>query len=240
MEHLNPTLVNETLEQKGYLLIEGGLSMATIEAAREWIQNHTQNEVDPRLQPAYEQTGPESRSKPLRKIRRLAFYDPTFWSSWCREAGLTEFVNRALGKQFALILHACFLKPRHDGSEVVPHQDQALWDHPYPNALTIWIALEPAHTRNGCIKLYLDSHQLGPLPHVPLSGSHWHHGVDVTNNTFHEKEMEMNVGDMLMWHRYMLHGSGANHSDKDRVGMVMVFADTSQPDFSSHDVLHLT
>jgi len=49
----------------------------------------------------------------------------------------------------------------------------------------------------------------------------------------------MSAGDIIIWHRYLVHGSGPNLSNQDRIGMVIVFADTSRPDFKAKDVYKL-
>jgi ectoine hydroxylase-related dioxygenase (phytanoyl-CoA dioxygenase family) len=47
----------------------------------------------------------------------------------------------------------------------------------------------------------------------------------------------MNAGDVILWHRYMAHSSGPNLSNRDRMAMVMVFADAGRPAFQAHDCL---
>jgi hypothetical protein len=46
----------------------------------------------------------------------------------------------------------------------------------------------------------------------------------------------MAQGDVLVWHRYMVHGSDPNPEPEDRLGMVVVFVDAACSNFQAKDV----
>ena len=49
-------------------------------------------------------------------------------------------------------------------------------------------------------------------------------------------DVVMDPGDVLVWHRYMVHGSRPNQSRQARTSMVLAFADASAPGFAAKDV----
>ncbi|MCC4242079.1 phytanoyl-CoA dioxygenase family protein [Thalassospira povalilytica] len=224
-----------TLEEIGYIVLPDAITDEDLLEGRRWIESVTERSsvVPEALEPVYEVDGS------VRKIRRLAFYDPDFWRPWIRRSGLSQLTSEILGGQCSLILHASFKKPALVGSPVVPHQDQALWDTPYPGAITAWIALEDATIENGCLEMYPGSHKNGLIPHNIKKTENWHQAIDTAVEGLSPKPIPMKAGDIILWHRYMAHSSGANLSDRDRMAMVMVFADATHPEFKAYDCLTL-
>lgn len=236
----NSSIALNTLNENGYVLFSEALDPASLLTAKEWISNQIKkpDDIPDELQPIFEEESIDGHQQ-VRKIRRMSFYDRQFWCKWGKKSGVYEIAKQIVGPNAGLILHAAFLKRPKIGSPISPHQDQALWRRNYPKGLSIWFALDDSTIENGCLEMYPKSHRHGLYDHVDLDGSPWHPGVDVLENNLKNQAIPMKSGDAVAWHRYMVHSSGVNESDKPRMGMVMVFADTSEPDFFSWDLIRL-
>jgi ectoine hydroxylase-related dioxygenase (phytanoyl-CoA dioxygenase family) len=232
--------MNETFEEQGWCVIPQALDSEARTSALEWITAAAARaESDPGLQAQFEEGSPGSRQA-VKKMRRLLWNDQPFWTDLLRRCGLF-----AIGKTFvpgtpAVIFHASFLKPAFVGSRIGLHQDQGLWEQQYPNAVSVWIALMDATPENGCLVIYPGSHLHGLLPHTP-DPTHPSHPT-IAEETLTKlglnsaTEVPMAAGDVIVWHRYMVHASGPNRTNQDRIGTVLVFADAGQKDFRSKDL----
>lgn len=226
MNQIAPML--NQLDHNGYIIVPGLLDEAQVTEVKDWVARIVArgSDVPISLEPQFECTDPAS----LRKIRRLFWNDMPFWKDQFRRSRLRELVREMIGEGAVLIFHAAFLKPAGVGSAIEPHQDQALWPQPYPGAISVWVALEPATLENGCLEMYEETHRMGDLPH---NHGDWHACVDISS--FRKTRIPLPPGDAVAWHRLMVHGSAANKSDKPRWGMVMVFARESEPGFDAFD-----
>ncbi|MDH6578819.1 phytanoyl-CoA dioxygenase family protein [Kitasatospora sp. MAP5-34] len=172
----------------------------------------------------------------LRKLRRLLWNDPTLWGPMLNRAGVTELARTVVGEDAAVVFHAAFLKPALVGTEVALHQDQALWTYTYPKAFSVWTALTPVSPANGGLFGCPGSHADGCIDHHDRPHYRWHASLDIAEDGLNEPvQFELAPGDGVMWDRYFAHGSAANTSPNDRRGMVVVFADASDPDFRAKD-----
>ena len=107
------------------------------------------------------------------------------------------------------------------------HQDYAYWydmGNLYPDMATAFIAIDRATQANGCLKLIEGSHKLGRLNHVHRDGVS-DSGVDVERleqivKVMPEVAIELDPGDIVIFHCNVLHASDDNHSDASRIGLL--------------------
>ncbi len=224
------------IQAHGYAVLPALLSASQVQEVQNWLQHIVDYGayVPASLEPEYESPTVAGEVH-LRKIRRLFWHDPAFWYDLIRRTSIAPILYDIVGPHATLILHAAFIKPAYVGSAVAPHQDQALWGFPYPGAVSLWIAIDPATPENGCLELFEGSHALGLLPHGDMGPTAWHDSVDVSGAKLEARPVPLRSGDAVVWHRYMLHASAANRSPENRRGVVMVFADASHRPFDAHD-----
>ncbi len=224
----------------GWTKIPGLLRGPDLGRVRDWLISCEEvgPEVPTGLQPQFESDNGSSAPR-LRKIRRLFWHAPGFWTQILERAGIFDLARVAIGGAPVLILHAAFLKPALIGTAVTPHQDQAFWDFSYPGAVTVWVAVSPATEQNGCLSVYPGSHERGLLPHRPHPSSPWHEMVDPSEHGIVPRAVLAEPGDAICWQRYMVHSSAPNRSALDRKCMVLVFADANETDFQAIDEYRL-
>jgi len=227
---LSPDGYLDEYRSLGIASVPGLLDSTQLSAAREWLARLIAlgDQLPASYEPEFE---PGALDAPrVRKLRRLYWNDPAFWSPLLVISRIAEVARKLVGADVALVFHAAFLKPARAGSPVALHQDQALWRYVYPNAVSIWVALARAGADNGALLGCPRSHEAGLLPHKPISGHPWHGGVDwAAEGLAAPVRYDVSPGDALAWHRYFVHGSGPNVGEDDRWATVFVFVDRTQP-----------
>jgi ectoine hydroxylase-related dioxygenase (phytanoyl-CoA dioxygenase family) len=142
-----------------------------------------------------------------------------------RDPEIVELVSGVLGED--LILWGChvFCKPAGEGYETPWHQDGHYWPiRPLANC-TVWVALEPSNTTNGCLRVIPGSHAAQQLH------EHLHEDRDdltlqqrLVAGSFDESQavdIELQPGQMSLHDVYMVHGAQANRSTQRRTGVAL-------------------
>lgn len=187
-------------------------------------------------EPQYDESTGERR---LRKLRRLLWNRPELFAPILCRAGLPEIAEAVIGPDAVVVFSAAFLKPARIGTAVGLHQDQALWSKEYPSAFSAWIALTDVGPHNGGLAGRPASHQV-VLPHSDDPDHPWHPTLAAVAGTLRDPhEFVLNPGEVVMWDRLFAHSSAANDSDRDRRGMVVVFADGGAEGFDPIDSMSL-
>jgi ectoine hydroxylase-related dioxygenase (phytanoyl-CoA dioxygenase family) len=107
------------------------------------------------------------------------------------------------------------------------HQDYFYWydmGNIYPDMAAVQIALDACTGDNGCLKVISGTHKLGRLNHTTLAQSS-DSGVDDERlkeimKRFPVVEIELAVGDAVLFHANLLHGSADNNSVEPRVTLL--------------------
>jgi len=107
------------------------------------------------------------------------------------------------------------------------HQDYFYWygmGNIYPDMATAQIALDSCTRGNGCLRVIPGTHKLGRLNHTSLAQSS-DSGVDEERlqeilKRFQVVEVELAVGDAVLFHANLLHGSEDNTSEEARVTLL--------------------
>lgn len=120
------------------------------------------------------------------------------------------------------------------GGEIVPHQDGCVSFTDPPNALTFWYALEDTTLENGCLCVAPGSHLTEPIRQrlikdengrpkfenlaTPLwarDGKAPH--VEVPQSDYEYRALEVKKGTLVLFHGNLMHKSGTNMSEKNRI-----------------------
>lgn len=146
--------------------------------------------------------------------------------SLSKDKRLIKIVQKIIGKKVTLRNLEFFLKPKKTGMKAPAHQDNYFWNIPSKKALNVWIACTSSNFKNGGIFYFKKSHKDGivkhKLSHQPGTSQ------TIPNNYLNKKNYfkfypSLKPGDCIFHHCEVIHGSNANKSNLDRVGLVMSF-----------------
>ncbi len=116
-----------------------------------------------------------------------------------------------------------FAKPPKVGLAVPIHQDNYYWNVNNSKGATVWLALDKCTKKNGALFYFSKSQKLGLLNHkssyVPGS-SQTLSNLKILKK-FKKTTPTLNIGDILIHHCLIVHGSNKNKSNKSRVGLTV-------------------
>jgi len=103
------------------------------------------------------------------------------------------------------------------------HQDNYYWNLISPNALTIWVAIDRANKKNGSVDYLIGSHLRLYKHKASYAPGSSQKVKDITQlkKRFKMKSFNLEVGDCLVHHSQIIHGSKKNFSRKSRRGFTI-------------------
>jgi ectoine hydroxylase-related dioxygenase (phytanoyl-CoA dioxygenase family) len=144
-----------------------------------------------------------------------------------RHPDLLDMVAQLLGPDLIVWGSHVFAKPAGDGRAVPWHQDGEYWGHIRPmEALTAWIAIDPAGVENGCLRVIPGSHTRGALGHTVSADASLALSIALEPAEVDEAEardVQLEPGQVSFHHHALVHGSNANSSGRRRAGWAVRF-----------------
>ena len=142
---------------------------------------------------------------------------------------ITKIVKSLLNDSIKSFGAEVFAKPARVGMQVPIHQDNYYWNLHNSNGLTVWIALDKCTKKNGALFYYEKSQKAGLLMHKPsyAPGSSQVLKDKKILKKFRKVTPKLDVGDVLIHHCLIVHGSQKNISRKDRAGLTMRYISRS-------------
>ena len=143
-----------------------------------------------------------------------------------REKKLKNLVEKILDDKSILRNIEFFLKPKKTGMASPFHQDNFYWNIISAKALNVWIACSEANKGNGGLCYLEGSHKLGTIKHETSFSKGSSQKIPeelVSKLNFKKIYPKLKIGDCVIHHPEVIHGSAKNNSNKDRVGFVVSY-----------------
>lgn len=159
-----------------------------------------------------------------RKVQGLEG-DPLFLSL-LRHDLFREICRRHYGPHAsASIFRAMVMnKPAGQGTHLPWHQDGGdVWELDRDPLVTIWVALDPATREKGCLEVVPGSHRLGLLSKCGSTLSAEHARRHCPEGA--AVHLEIEAGEALLLHNWLLHRSGVNQTDSPRRAFTACYMD---------------
>ncbi len=168
--------------------------------------------------------GHQGASLGYRKIQGLEF--DALFLAYMKKPVFREICGYIYGAHASV---ACFRamfmnKPAQQGSDLPWHQDGgSSWYVDRDPLVTVWTALDPATSGNGCVQVAPGSHQLGIL------SEKGHTITDEQEQEFCPEDrivdLTMKPGEVVILHNWLLHRSGLNRVDIPRRAFSVCYID---------------
>lgn len=177
------------------------------------------------------------------------FGDPAL-NEWALAPEVVDLVEPLLGPNIILFSTHFICKPTGDGRRVPWHEDSAYWRKLLDpmEVATVWLALDPSTTKNGCMYVIPRSHNTGRM------GFSDYEGVDTSKSVFDteivpsQRKDELAVPCELQPNHCSLHdartqhGSPPNTSQIRRCGWTLRFIPATSrlnPEYQDRQLMYL-
>jgi ectoine hydroxylase-related dioxygenase (phytanoyl-CoA dioxygenase family) len=213
--------------EHGYAVLEPGFPPALIEAARADVRKILDAQ---KSRPAVAGSASGYAAAGTRKAYRETASDLHLKSDAVRDL-VSHDALHALS--LALIgpeadLRFCFTltKSADHGEPLDWHQDWGLDQDQGHHRISLWLALTDADISNGCVQTLPGSHK-EPLREHAVSETHppdrgIRGGLDASDLK-RAVPVEMKAGQLMVIHPQVIHGSGRNHSGRDRIALLFSY-----------------
>ncbi len=159
-----------------------------------------------------------------RKIEQLE-QDPIFLQ-YIQRPLFNEICTRTYGCHVPVgVFRSMFMnKPAGKGTKLPWHQDR--WtDLDRDPLITVWTALDPATTENGCVRVIPGTHKFGVV--------NASHGSGFLSKTRAAEmcpedqaiDLELQPGEVVLLHNWLMHSSDKNHTQQSRRALSVCYMD---------------
>jgi ectoine hydroxylase-related dioxygenase (phytanoyl-CoA dioxygenase family) len=207
---LSPDQV-EMYRREGYLIVTEPIFP---EEKFQRLKAHFETKLD-RLPP---EVRPEEMDVPH-------FTDPALFE-WLLADEVLDLVEPILGPDIVLWSSHFICKPRGNGKRVPWHEDSAYWKGSLDpmEVVTVWLAIDPSTTTNGCMYVVPRTQDNGYSEYVPVDSSQNVFGTEITPSKMRDKlavPCELQPNQASLHDGKLIHGSPANTSSIRRCGYTM-------------------
>jgi phytanoyl-CoA hydroxylase len=219
--------------QHGFLIVHNAFTPDEVQGALDGLlyllsgQHPTFNGVmyEKRAQGvAVETLTAEERQDYVRKFMWFVDHDERL-KAMASHPALLRLMTQLIGETPRLYQDMALIKPPRIGREKPWHQDHAYFDLPLTATVVgVWIALDEATTENGCMVIWPDSHQQGPVIHFQRRD--WQI-CDTFNRADGSLAVPLKPGGALFFHSLLHHGTPANTSPHRRRAVQFHYAPAS-------------
>ena len=150
---------------------------------------------------------------------------------YCFNEKILNIIEQLLGKNFALWNSSFFAKPALNGYATPWHQDGQYWPIRPLATCSVWLAIDDATSKNGCLKFIKGSHKDKKLKKHKINKSE---KLTLNQELLKSEYIEKNSVDLILKRGqislhdvYMIHGSEENKSPHSRRAMTMRFMPTT-------------
>ena len=173
--------------------------------------------------------------KPLKKIRNIEdemskvfkLHQKGIFNEFIRSDDLLNMIEDILGKNIDCFLSQFIFK--NPGAWGQPwHQDSSYFPFDRVPQVGAWLATSPSTKENGCLVVLPGSHKEAIHEHLPddRPGSNYGY-TEIKDHDFKEEmPLLLNIGDLLLFHSFLMHKSYDNKSNNRRTAVVYHFAET--------------
>ena len=139
-----------------------------------------------------------------------------------RHPKILDMIEDLIGPNILCWTTHWFIKEANSPKFVSWHQDNNYWGVETEDLVSVWLALSPATTESGCIRILPGSHQQATLEHVDtwaednmLTRGQSIGGIDESKAV----KLELEPGEAALFDYRLAHASHANQSDDRRIGI---------------------
>lgn len=228
----------DEFRRQGYLILRGLASPETVAAMqRTTLDDLTQHvppieyEADLRY-PGAPESFDAAGGRTARRLKQAMMRSPVFLD-WLTQPQILGRLQAVLGPHVVCPLahHNCIMTKQPEySSDTGWHQDIRYWSFQRPELINLWIALGRERPENGGLWVIPGSHGLSFQSRMFDDEKFFR--TELPENAAliaSRKPVELNAGDVLMFHCLTLHSASRNHTSEPKLSVVFTFRAGDNP-----------
>jgi len=223
---IGPAEVTE-FRRTGFLVVRQFLTGPMLQSLQDELDRYIRDIV-PGLSPSaafYHDPAVPSTLKQLQHMGQDPFFDRVR-----HEQPWVDLAQSLLGEPVLGQEPEWFNKPAGTDHATPPHQDNYYFCLRPANAITVWVALDPVDSGNGCLRYVSGSHLEGIRDHHGTTVLGFSQGITDYGDADRDREVaiELEPGDTVIHHCETIHRADANQSaSRERRAFAIVFRGVS-------------
>lgn len=198
-------------DRDGFVIVRRFLTAAEFDELTQNLDRYIR-EVVPKLEDKHAFYDVKGRPETLKQMQHMGG-DP-FFKSYTQHPRWLALARALVGEEAEAQEPEWFDKPPGTVHFTPPHQDNYYFNLKPPNVVTIWLALDPVDTENGCLRYVAGSHRRGIRPHGRSDVLGFSQGITdySPNDEAREVQIHLQPGDAVCHHGETIHRADANRS----------------------------
>ncbi|TWT57598.1 Phytanoyl-CoA dioxygenase (PhyH) [Thalassoglobus neptunius] len=219
-------------EQNGFLVLREFVDKNVVDEMLQITQDHRRRAVEPveyesdLNYPGAPRSRQESGGTTIRRLKQAHCRGIVF-TNWINSDALKSRLERLLGPRLVCPLahHNCIMtKEPAYSSDTGWHQDIRYWSYEKPNLISVWLALGKESLENGCLQVIPGSHRMGFGQHQFDRELFFRDDLAENQRLLEQRQpVELNPGDVLLFHCRTLHAATRNYSNTTKFSVVFTF-----------------
>ena len=209
-------------DRNGFVVVRSFLPADELSELRGELDRYIQ-EVVPTLSTTHAFFDDPTRPETLTQLQHMAV--DSFFEAYRDNPRWIQLATDLLGEDCNAREPEWFNKPPGTEHATPPHQDNYYFCLRPPSVVTLWLALDPVDTENGCLRYVPGSHQHEIRNHSATKVLGFSQGiVDYDDDDReHEAMIQLAPGDLVAHHGKTIHRAEANRSEaRQRRAFAMV------------------
>ena len=159
----------------------------------------------------------------VRRLRQVYSRDILF-KEWMEDEKIRPVLQQILNDQVVITTahhNSIMTKMPHQSTETRWHQDRRYWRYSNDNLVSIWLALDDEHHKNGVLEFIPGSHRMKFGPDQFDEKDYFLEELDKNIPIIKKKvSTTLEKGDVVLFHSLLLHRANKNDTDKPKISFV--------------------
>ena len=224
-------------ENDGFLLLKDFAEASLCDTINDIAKAHLKHMVPP-IETEFEYVGKskeererisDGRAEQIEKritVRRLrqVYHRDIVFKQWMEDESLRPVLKQILGESPTITIahhNSIMTKMPHSSTATSWHQDFRYWNFENDNLVSVWLALDSEHDKNGVLEFIPGSHKMA-FEASQFDEKEYFSEDHSLNTTLIASKVsyDLEKGDVVLFHCKLLHRANRNATDKPKISFV--------------------
>lgn len=208
----------------GFLVIRNFLDKRICSIIKDIAEVHLKYAIEP-IETEFEYIGidKEVYKQSVRRLRQVYDRDIVF-REWMENQEIRPVLRAILDEEPVLLTahhNSIMTKLAHTSTQTCWHRDSRYWHFKGTNLVSVWLALGREYSENGVLEFIPGSHKMELREELFDEKSFFRSDLEENQEIIEKKvSLELDAGDIVLFHSELLHRANANSTDEDKISFV--------------------